>query len=188
MQELTSKDQQLKMQMTMSLQDDDLKNTEKIWLKSGFFKDCQNDLAISKASFPELIFCYINQGQISPVKGGKQAIYLPYIVCGHIMPIANPDPSINLDTQKFKEDDVLIYMSVYNKSTGFSKEKSTVLYCTVKDPLPNISYCTSFKKHHGFLLDENQKKVPFSKLFLYLPATLERKEKFLQWKDHNINE
>ena len=26
--------------------------------------------------------------------------------------------------------------------------------------------------------------MPFSKLFLYLPATLDRKEKFLQWKDH----
>ena len=69
-------------------------------------------------------------------------------------------------------------------SYGFSKEKNTLLYCTVKDPLPNIFSCTSFKKHHGFLLDANQKKVPFSKLFLYLPATLDRKEKFLQWKDH----
>ena len=40
-------------------------------------------------------------------------------------------------------------------SYGFSKEKSTVLYCTIKDPLPNIFHCTAFKKHHGFLLDEN---------------------------------
>ena len=26
--------------------------------------------------------------------------------------------------------------------------------------------------------------MPFSKLFFYVPATLDRKEKFLQWKDH----
>ena len=69
-------------------------------------------------------------------------------------------------------------------SYTFSKEKSTVLYCSVKDPLPNIFHCTAFKKHNGFLLDENQKKDPFSKLFLYLPSTLDRKENFLKWKDH----
>ena len=28
------------------------------------------------------------------------------------------------------------------------------------------------------------KKADFSKLFLYLPSTLDRKEEFLQWKDH----
>ena len=126
------------------------------------------------------------------------------------MQISNPDPSINLDWHVFKENEVLIYTPVYNKSTGlygglkkmfghitlpgddseryysydFSKEKSTLLYCTLKDPLLNIFNCTAFKKHHGFILDQNQKKMPFSKLFLDLPSTLDRKEKFLQWKDH----
>ena len=196
--------------MAVSLQDDELQNTEKVWLENGFFKDFQSDLTISKANFPELTLVYINQGQVSLVNGGEQAIYLEYIICGQIMPIANPDPSINLDTHKFEENQVFIYVPVYNISTGlydglkkmlghitlrgdegeryysygFSKEKSSVLYCSVKDPLPNIFHCTAFKKHHGLLLDENQKKVPFSKLFLYLPATLDRKEEFLQWKDN----
>ena len=49
----------------------------------------------------------------------------------------------------------------------------------MKHPLPNIFHCTAFKKHHGFLLDENQKKADFSKMFLYLPSTLDRKEDFL---------
>ena len=40
------------------------------------------------------------------------------MICGHIMPTANPDPSINLDTHKFEENQVLIYVPVYNKSTG----------------------------------------------------------------------
>ena len=172
--------------------------------------DFDSDLTISKANFLELTFCYINQGQVSLVKGGEQALYLEYIVCGQIKPIANPDPSINLDTHNFEENQVLIYVPVYNKSTGlyggpkkmlghitlrgdhgeryysygYSKEKNSVLYCSVKDPLPNIFHCTAFKKHHGLLLDESKKKVPLSKLFLYLPATLDRKEEFLQWKDN----
>ena len=37
-QELTSKDHQLKSQVAVLLQDYDFKNTEKIWLESGFLK------------------------------------------------------------------------------------------------------------------------------------------------------
>ena len=54
----------------------------------------------------------------------------------------------------------------------------------MKHPLPNIFHYTAFKKHHGFLLDENQKKAGFSKMFLYLPSTLDRKENFVQQKEH----
>ena len=59
-------------------------------------------------------------------------------------------------------------------SYGYSKEKNTLLYCTMKHPLRNIFQCTAFKKSHGFILDENEKKADFSKLFLYLPLTLDR--------------
>ena len=139
-----------------------------------------------------------------------QATYLEFVVIGQLMPIANPDPSINLETHVFRDNYALLYVPIYNKVTGmyggltkklahvtlrgdanerffsygYSKEKSTLLYCTMKYPLPNIFYCTDFKKHHGFLLDENQKKANFSKMFLYLPSTLDRKEDFLQWKEH----
>ena len=34
------------------------------------------------------------------------------------------------------------------------------------------------------MVDENQIKVKFSKMFLYLPSTLDRKEGFLKYKDH----
>ena len=51
-----------------------------------------------------------------------------------------------------------------------------------RHPLPNIFHCTAFKQH--VLLDENQKKSEFSKMFMFLPSTLDRKEKFLQWQDH----
>ena len=207
-QEVTSKDQQLKTQMAVSFQDDETKNSEKVWQESGFFDDHRSDLTIQKANFPENTLCYVNQGSVSLLKGGGQVIYLEFVVCGQLMPLANPDPSINLETHVFQENEALLYVPVYNKATGlyggltkklahitlrgddskrfysydFSKEKSALLYCTHEDRLPNIFHCTAFK--NGFLLDENQKKAKFSKMFLYVPSTLDRKEDFSQWKDH----
>ena len=207
--EASNKDQQLKTQVMISFQDDESKSTEQVWQESGFFNDHRSDLTIPKGNFPENILCYVNQESVSLVKGGGQAIYLEFVVIGQLMPVANPDPSINLETHVFKEDEALLYVPIYNKATGmyggltkklahitlrgdanerffsygYSKEKSTLLYCTM-NLLPNIFYCTAFKKHHGFLLDENQKKADFSKMFLYLPSTLDRKEDFLQWKEH----
>ena len=208
--EASNKDQQLKTQMMISFQDDEAKNTEHVWQESEFFDDHRSDLLIPKANFPENTLVYVNQGSVSLVKGGGQAIYLEFVVIGQLMPVANPDPSINLKTHVFKEDEALLYVPIYNKATwmyggltkklahitlrgdpnkkffsyGYSKEKSTLLYCTMKHPLPNIFHRTAFKKQHGFLLDENQKKADFSKMFLYLPSTLDRKEGFLQWKEH----
>ena len=209
-QEVTSKDQQLKTQMAVSFQDDELKNSEKVWQESGFFDDRRSKLTIPKANFPENTLCYVNQDSVSIVKGGGQAIYLEFVVCAQLMPVANPARTINLETHIFKENEALLYVSVYNKaadlyssrekmlahitlrgdvgegfySYGYSKEKRTLLYCTMKHPLSNIFHCTAFKKDHGFILDENQKKASFSKLFLYLPSTSERKDEFLQWKAH----
>ena len=209
-QEVTSKDQQLKTQMAVSFQDDETKNSEKVWQESGFFDDHRSDLTIPKANSPDNTLVYVNQGSVSLVKGGGQAIYLEFVVIGQLMPVANPDPSINLETHVFQDNEALLYVPVYNKATGLYgsltkklahitlrlddserfysygclKEKSTLLYCTMKHPLPNIFQSTAFKKHHGFILDENQKKAKFSKMFLYLPSTFDRKEDFLQWKDH----
>ena len=185
--EVTSKDHQVKIQMTVSFQDDELKNTEKVWQESGFFDNRRSDLTILKADFPENTLRYVNQGSTSLVKGGGQAIYLEYVVLGQLMPVANPDPAINLETHVFQENEFLLYVPIYNKGTGpygglkkmlahitlrgakgerfysygYSKEKSTLLYCTMKHPLPNIFHCTAFKKHHGFILDENKKKQIF---------------------------
>ena len=117
-QEVTSKDQQLKTQMAVSFQDDETKNNEKVWQKSGFFDDHQSDLTIQKVDFPENTLCYVNQGSVLLVKGGGQRIYLEFVVCGQLMPLANPDPSINLETHVFQENDALLYVPVYNKATG----------------------------------------------------------------------
>ena len=161
-------------------------------------------MTILTANIPENTLVYVNQGSVSLAKGGGQAIYLEFVVCGQLMPIANPDATINMETHVFKENQALLYEPIYNKTTGlygnltkklahitlgfynygYLKEKSTLLYCSMKKPLPNIFHYTTFKKHHGFILDENQKQAKFSNMFLYLPSILDRKEEFLQWKDH----
>ena len=75
-------------------------------------------MALSKVNFPEITLRYVNQGQVSLVKGGEQAIYLEDVVCGQIMPLANRDPSIDLDTHKFEDNQVLLCVPIYNTSTG----------------------------------------------------------------------
>ena len=203
--EATSKDLQLKSQMVLSLTDDESKGSEKIWKEFGFFKDQRVELTISKANFPENILVYINQGSLSVVKGGEKGIYLDFAILGQIMPIANPDPKFDIDNYLCKDNEVIIYCPVYNKSTavyggltkkfgyitlrgdsgegffsyGYNKEKSSLFFSLMKTELPNIFSCTAFKKHISFLIDQNQNQVKFSEMFLYLPSTLDRKEAFL---------
>lgn len=64
---------------------------------------------------------YVNQGRISPVKGGH-AVYLEFVVIGQTMPIANPNPEINMDNHDFKENEVLLFVLLYNKSNGLYQD------------------------------------------------------------------
>ena len=206
--ESMSQNQKTKSQMMVSMGDSKESNSEKIWEEAGFFKDQRIDLTIPKANFPENTLCYVNQGSISQVKDGE-AIYLEFVILGKIMAVANPDPSIDLDKYQFKENECLLYVPLYNKETGlfrglgkrlgyitlkgdknetfysygYDSEKSKLLYCSMKLPIPNIFQCTCFKKHHQYLLNEKATDRLASSLFLFLPSTLDRKEKFLQYKD-----
>ena len=198
--------------MVLSLQDDESKGTENIWKKNGFFGDQRAELTILRANFPENTLVYINQGTVSLVKDGDKAIYLDFVVVGQIMPSANANPKIDFDKYEYKANEVMLYVPVYNTTTSsygglkkklayitlrgdpkerfwsyeFCKEKSSLLYCTMEKPMPNIINCTCFKKHVSLLLDENQNQAKFSNLFLYLPSTLDRKEEFMHYKD-NVN-
>lgn len=152
--EASNKDQKLKAQMPVSFQDDESKNTEHVWQESGFFDDHRSDLNIPKVNFPENTLCYVNQESVSLVKGGGQEIYLKFVVIRQlIIPFANPDPSINLETHVFQDKEALLCVPIYNKATrmyggltkklahitlrgdanerffsyGYSKEKSTLL-------------------------------------------------------------
>ena len=131
--EVTSKDHQLKTQMAVSFQDEELKNSEKVWQENGFFDDGQSDLTISKANFPENTLCYVNQGLFSLVKGGGQAIYLEFVVCGQLMLVANPDLTINLETHVFRENQALLYVPIYNKATDlYGGLKKVLVHITLR--------------------------------------------------------
>ena len=153
---------------------------------------------------------YVNQVHVSLVKGGEKAIYCDFVILGQIMHLANIDPLINLDTYEPKNKETVIYVPLYNTVTGlchgltkklglitlrgdaqerfysygYSKEKSALLYCSMKAPLPNTFSLTCFKKHKQFLLDQSELGIKQSELFFFLPATLDRKQDFLQWKDN----
>ena len=66
-------------------------------------------------------------------------------------------------------------------SYGYDEDKSSVLYSTVKQILPNIFQGTSFKKHNSVLLDQRTVQE-YSKLFFFLPSTTDRKEKINQFQ------
>ena len=68
--------------------------------------------------------------------------------------------------------------------TDLIREKSKILYCKYKQPLPNIFLSTAYKKHISFLLD--QKNENFSKMFIFLLSTLDRKEELNQYSN-NVN-
>ena len=82
-------------------------------LRLGFFNEQRNDLTITKPNFPENTLVYVNQGSISTVKGGH-AIYLEFVIIGQLMPIANPDPKIDLEKHEFKDHDAFLFIPVYN--------------------------------------------------------------------------
>ena len=206
--ESQSQNQKTKSQMMVSLGQSKESNTEKIWEEPGFFKDQRVDLTIPKANFPENTLVYVSNGSISQMKDGE-AIYLQYVILGQIMPVANPDPAIDFDTYDFKQNECLLYVPLYNTenglfrglgkrlgyitlrgdnnetfySYGYDKEKSKLLFCTMKQPIPNIFNCTCFKKHRQYLLNEKATDRLASSLFMFLPSTIDRKEDILQYKD-----
>ena len=55
-QEVISKDQQLKTQMAVSFQDDETKNSEKVWQESGFFDDIEVIWPSQKPSFLKILY------------------------------------------------------------------------------------------------------------------------------------
>ena len=75
--EANTKDTQLKSQLLLSFKDDDpSKDSESIWLESGYFCNQRAELTIQKANFPENTLIYVNQLYGSLVKVGKR----PFIV------------------------------------------------------------------------------------------------------------
>ena len=115
-----------------------------------------------------------------------------------------------MNNHDFKDNEVLLFVPSYNTETGlhqglkkilgyitlrgdvnyqffsygYNKKNSKLLFYTVKQPIPNIFYCTAFKKHISYLFDENQKNYNMSHMFLFLPSTLDRIEDIMQFKNN----
>ena len=118
--EATNKDERLKMEMLLSLKDDkEVKQTKNLWKENEFFKDQRTDLTITKANFPENTLVYINNGTVSAVKGGH-AIYLDFfnVILAQILPVANPPADIDLGNHKYQDNEVLLYVLLYNTENG----------------------------------------------------------------------
>ena len=95
----------MKSQLLLSFKDDDQsKGSENIWLQPGFFGEQSADLTLQKANFPEITLTYVNQARVSLVKGGVKAIYCDYVILAQVMPLANINPLINLDTYEHKDN------------------------------------------------------------------------------------
>ena len=198
--EATNKDQTLKMQMLLSSDDKDTTNTGKIWSRNVFFGDQRGEFTIYKANFPENTLIYCNQESILTLKAGDYAFYLYYVVFGQIIP-GRKSPE-DIENYVCQENEVKLYMLVYNTKTGhfkgvrnwlaftmvrghedetffpygYNEEKSKILYSSHKQVLPNIFQAISFKKHNSMFLNERGFQE-FSKLFFtcHPPPTEKRK-------------
>ena len=139
-------------------------------------------------------------------------MYFEFVILAQILPMANLPPGIDLDKHNYKDNEVLIFTLLYNTqnglyrghtkkmgyitlrgdanesfySYGFDKQNSKVLFCTTKQPLPNIFQCPAFKKHSAFVMSQNQENLNSSKMFMFLPSTLDRKE-FIQQYNSYVN-
>ena len=99
--ETSNKHERLKMEMLLSMKDDNGENsTERIWKENCFFGDQRTDLSIMKVNFPENTLLYVHNDSITSVKGGH-AMYLDFVILAQILPVANPPPGLHLDTHKF---------------------------------------------------------------------------------------
>ena len=107
------------MQMMLSLNKDDTSNNyEKIWKKNRFFGDEKENFTINKANFPENTSLYWNQGTITTLKVGGYAIYMDYAILGQVI-LARFCP--DLDNYCLKENEVILYVPLYNTKNGYFK-------------------------------------------------------------------
>ena len=131
--EATKKDESLRMQTMLSLKDDkcDSSSTEKIWKSNGFFGNQKTNLTIIKANFPENTLDYVNNGSIFAVKGGQTAVYLGYVILVQILPVMNfPD---NLDNYQYKDNEVLLYVPLYNTQNSLYRGiKKSLAYIVLR--------------------------------------------------------
>ena len=166
--EATEKERSLKTPLLLSANSQPVEKVigEQIWKKNGFFSDERADFNIDKKNFLENTLCYINQVDLSIVKGGELAIYNHIFIFEQLVVAANQLE--NIDECNCKKNEVKLTVCLYDKSTGeflglnlqlayiillgdieesffsygYNDEKSKVLYSAVKDRIPNANIST----------------------------------------------
>ena len=122
------------------------------------------------------MFVYVNQRNVTPVKGDL-AIFLDYVILGQLIPARNKPkdteececlpnevnivvPLYDVESSKFLGlENRLAFIMVRGDqdetffSYGYDKAKSNTLNSASKKVLPNIFSGICFKKHQDFLLE-----------------------------------
>ena len=119
---------------------------------------------------------------ISTLKAGDYAIYLDYVILGQLI-LANNCPLYNTKNGCFRGvKKWLAYIMIRGDSDetfslyGYDKERSKIMYWSLKHPFPNIFQSTVFKKHTKMSIEEKV-TADLSKLFFsYLPLPIVKKK------------
>ena len=183
---------------------------EAVWKKQEFFFEERADFSFEKRNFPESTLCSVNQGYISPVKGGELAIYTHVFLLEQLNIAANRPADI--ETYESKKNETKLIRSMYDQTTGdflglwkelayivlhgdvmecffsygYNEKKSKVLYSAAKDRISNAVIATTFKKHFYEFLNERRHNKESSTLFYFLPLITNQKVKINQHRD-NVN-
>ena len=119
---------------------------------------------------------------ISTLKAGDYAIYLDYVILEQLI-LANNCPLYNTKNGYFRGvKKWLAYIMIRGDSDetfslyGYDKERSKIMYWSLKHSLPNIFQSTVFKKHTKMSIKEKV-TADLSKLFFsYLPLPIVKKK------------
>ena len=170
-----------------------------MWKNNGFFFDECCYFSLEKANMPENTLFYVNQGYQS-YKDGRKYYYNDIHIVAQIMPLAHQPKDI--ESYDCEEDKVKIIRTKYDPTTGkflgiencaasitvkndpeeqffdygYVKSNSKLLYSTRKNKIPSSFKATSFGIHKNQYEGGAFIEQDFSKIFFYLPSTVDRCE------------
>ena len=197
---IESRDGRTEMTVDTVNYEEKVKRSINLWESFRYFGTESCHFSIEKANLPENTLFYINQAYQS-FKDGKKVYYNDVFTIAQIMPLAHQPKDIK--SYELNDSEVKILRSRYDPISskflgieycialvtvrndleeqffdyGYHKENSKKLYSTRKLKIPNSFKTTIFGQHRmqyeGGAFDEQK----LSKLFFYLPATIDRNKK-----------
>ena len=185
--------------LTVSQAEEKRPKSVKMWKNNGFFADECCDFSIEKVNMPENTLFYVNQGYQS-YKNDKKVYYNDVFIIAQIMPLAHQPKEI--DSYELKEDEVKMLRSKYDPTNGeflgieycvalvtvkndldeqffdyrYNKENFKLLYSIQKVKIPGSFKATCFGTYKNQYEDRVFSEEGFSRLFFYLPSTIDRSE------------